>query len=486
VIIGLLLIFPVAVFCLNAPTQATLLNITDTSMILKWQDNEGYELGYIIERDSGTGYDSIGEVGPGSGIMTYSGTGMSGLTPDKLYKYRVYGYNETDTSDYAIDSMWTIKSIIFTKAENSYEGGKDDGYAFNSTVPFPSPPLIIKQATLLNITDTSMVLKWSDETGYEDGYIIERDSGTGYDSVGECGPGSGIMTYDGTGMKGLTSDRKYIYRVWAYNAEDTVYIEDSMWTTKVILTKAENTYQGGNDDGYAFYSTVPFPIPPLIIEHATLLSITDISMVLKWEDKTGYEDAYVITRKNPFGWDSIGECGPGSGIMTYDGTGMSGLTPDRKYIYRVWAYNAEDTVYIEDSMWTTKVILTKAENTYQGGKDDGYAMIELTDTTLIAVKETYSLLIPRVFSLNQNYPNPFNTRTVIKYGIPRKGHISIYIYDLMGRLVKTLIDEAQEPGYYQVIWDGRDNLGRRLASGIYFYRMKNGNYLSPRKIIILR
>ena len=394
----LFLIIPMFCFALNPPTQATLLSITDTSMVLKWQDSEGYELGYIIERDSGTGYDSIGECGPGSGIMTYSGTGMSGLTPDKMYRYRVYGYDADTTSDYEVDSMWTIKTIIATKADNSYQGGNDDGYAFYSTVPFPLPPLIIKQATLLSIADTSMVLKWSDESGYELGYIIERDSGTGYDSVGSTGPGNGIMTYDSTGMSGLTPDKKYKYRINAYNASDTVSIEDSMWTTKAILTKAGNTYEGGKNDGYAFYTTVAYPIPPVVIERATLLDIADTSMVLKWQDETGYELGYIIKRDSGTGYDSVGECGPGSGIMTYTGTGMSGLTPDKKYKYRINAYNASDTVSIEDSMWTTKVILTKAGNTYEGGKDDGYAFYELSRPTafsLISPSDSSILSISR-------------------------------------------------------------------------------------------
>ncbi len=109
------------------------------------------------------------------------------------------------------------------------------------------------------------------------------------------------------------------------------------------------------------------------------------------------------------------------------------------------------------------------------------------DSLIVGIRmaETHTNILPRFFSLCQNYPNPFKIRTIIKYGIPKKCHISINVYDSMGRLVRTLIDETKEPGYYKIFWDGKDNRGQRLPCGIYFYRMENEVYVSPLKIVIV-
>jgi len=100
-----------------------------------------------------------------------------------------------------------------------------------------------------------------------------------------------------------------------------------------------------------------------------------------------------------------------------------------------------------------------------------------------------TLLVPR---LSQNYPNPFGKITEIRYQIPKgvdsrqKSVVSMNIYDITGRLVRTLVNEAQEPGYYKVLWDGKDDLGKAVASGIYFYRIEAGDFTGMRKMVVTR
>ncbi|MCK4447806.1 MAG: T9SS type A sorting domain-containing protein, partial [Candidatus Marinimicrobia bacterium] len=77
------------------------------------------------------------------------------------------------------------------------------------------------------------------------------------------------------------------------------------------------------------------------------------------------------------------------------------------------------------------------------------------------------LLIPEDYAIYQNYPNPFNSNTIIKYQIPFESKTTINIYDIMGRLVNTLVDERQMPGYYLSRWDGRNNSGQIVSSGMY-------------------
>jgi hypothetical protein len=93
---------------------------------------------------------------------------------------------------------------------------------------------------------------------------------------------------------------------------------------------------------------------------------------------------------------------------------------------------------------------------------------------------------PLATALHQNYPNPFNGHTTISYSLERPEHVSVRIYDTAGRLVRTIEDRDRPAGTWQVVWNGRDNASRPVASGIYFMRMKAGSYGESRKIVYLR
>jgi hypothetical protein len=100
-----------------------------------------------------------------------------------------------------------------------------------------------------------------------------------------------------------------------------------------------------------------------------------------------------------------------------------------------------------------------------------------------------SLAIPTEYALFQNYPNPFNPATTLRYALPQgfSGRVVLTLYDLMGQEVKQLLDEMQEPGYYRVVWDGTDNLGQGVASGVYFYRLRAGDrFLAVKKMLFVR
>jgi hypothetical protein len=81
------------------------------------------------------------------------------------------------------------------------------------------------------------------------------------------------------------------------------------------------------------------------------------------------------------------------------------------------------------------------------------------------------VLVPEKFNLSQNYPNPFNPTTKIEYDLPVSAGVRIEIFDILGRRVKTLIDERKETGFYTTMWDGRNNYGKEVASGVYLYRI---------------
>ncbi len=93
---------------------------------------------------------------------------------------------------------------------------------------------------------------------------------------------------------------------------------------------------------------------------------------------------------------------------------------------------------------------------------------------------------PAIFALAQNAPNPFGPRTMIRFSVPREGPVSLKVFNVGGRLVRTLVDERMPAGPHAVRWDGRDEGGRALASGVYFYRLDDGDRAQTRKSVLLR
>ena len=101
-------------------------------------------------------------------------------------------------------------------------------------------------------------------------------------------------------------------------------------------------------------------------------------------------------------------------------------------------------------------------------------------------KELKLLPIPESYHLSQNYPNPFNPITIIQYDIPEEGYIQLVIYDLLGRTVRTLVNKKVLPGYKSIKWDGKNDNGSLVTSGVYFYMIQAGNFSKTKKMIILK
>jgi hypothetical protein len=93
---------------------------------------------------------------------------------------------------------------------------------------------------------------------------------------------------------------------------------------------------------------------------------------------------------------------------------------------------------------------------------------------------------PRTAHLSQNVPNPFRTSTSISFQLPAPSHVSLKIYDVGGRLVRTLKDRQEVAGYHELAWDRRDDAGRAVASGVYFCRLTTADYAQTRKMILVQ
>jgi hypothetical protein len=139
----------------------------------------------------------------------------------------------------------------------------------------------------------------------------------------------------------------------------------------------------------------------------------------------------------------------------------------------------------------------------------GYQKMNITDTSFYSFKSHRNLsvrsfklvigipefvnevegeipLAPDNFHLAQNFPNPFNPGTQIQYQLPQRISVNLKIYNLIGQKIKTLISEEQDPGYYQIYWNGKDDYNREVGTGIYILRMKAGNFVQTKKMILTK
>ena len=113
--------------------------------------------------------------------------------------------------------------------------------------------------------------------------------------------------------------------------------------------------------------------------------------------------------------------------------------------------------------------------------------IWIIDMSQTGIEETKSLSsIPKSFSLKQNYPNPFNPSTTISYDLPEKSRIRIDIFNLLGTHIRTLTNCLKASGHYSIMWDGLNDQHQSVPSGIYIYRLKAGNSVVSRKMLLVR
>ena len=166
-----------------------------------------------------------------------------------------------------------------------------------------------------------------------------------------------------------------------------------------------------------------------------------------------------------------------------------------------WGYVDGDTIRIDIVLWdmdrSSKDVTAAHQSIYAKSwwgsewADTGfdkffmYRGIYLSPQLVVGVNDPTGTA-PRTFALDQNYPNPFNPETEIRYQIPHQERVTLKIYNLLGKEVATLVDEARDPGEYVVRWDGRNSAGTVVSSGVYFCRIQAGPFTDVRKMAFVK
>ena len=112
--------------------------------------------------------------------------------------------------------------------------------------------------------------------------------------------------------------------------------------------------------------------------------------------------------------------------------------------------------------------------------------ISITKPTITTSVEHTDDAVPVKFNLEQNYPNPFNPSTTISYTLNKPDAVKLNIYDILGRLVNTLVDEYKAAGSYTILWNGKNNHGQDVKSGVYIYSLTAGDRTQNKKMLLLK
>jgi hypothetical protein len=152
---------------------------------------------------------------------------------------------------------------------------------------------------------------------------------------------------------------------------------------------------------------------------------------------------------------------------------------------------ADTTTYIDYTWWSTEPVFIAEVSSREGETNPDYTTADFISVaggrTGIGDGGT-EVPVPRTFALEQNTPNPFNPQTSISFTVPEdaSGRVELAVYSLRGQRVRTLVSDTKAPGRYTVAWNGRDDAGRALPSGVYLYRLTAGEQVLTRKMMLAK
>jgi len=156
------------------------------------------------------------------------------------------------------------------------------------------------------------------------------------------------------------------------------------------------------------------------------------------------------------------------------------LSSDDGVTWATYNFNSRNTSQVSRNCFQ----VDETNNTlYVGTENQGVLSLDLNIPTSIQNIEN---IILKSYKIYNNYPNPFNNQTVIRYSVSDISKVQIQVYNILGQLITTLVNEDKHPGVYEVFWNGKNIKGEDAPSGLYFYRFKSGKFEDVKKMILLR
>ncbi len=162
-------------------------------------------------------------------------------------------------------------------------------------------------------------------------------------------------------------------------------------------------------------------------------------------------------------------------VMNFNSSNQTISNLEFPYAGDWYEFTMDDTLYTSDGNYSDYEIPTSKAKVYTNYKNWPDLGVDYQINAL-----------PVEFSLKQNHPNPFNAATRITFSLPEDGDVSLIIYDLLGRRVRELVSGKWRTGVYQMQWDGKDDLGQPVSSGVYLYSLKTSRHSATKKLLMLK
>jgi hypothetical protein len=248
----------------------------------------------------------------------------------------------------------------------------------------------------------------------------------------------------------------------ASGLDEYAYVAPTLYDSTVSGGMMYTTFMiaGYTGDGMKLYSSAPdsgyskdnlMPVRPV----GLVANYQAGAVVLSWTAPTDPDiDVYNVYRSTTAGFDP----GTTSPIASVKGIAYTdnAVTPGTQYYYRIDAvdFSGNKSPYSDEASVVTGIT---AENG-----------------------------IPTEFALKQNYPNPFNPSTEIGFAVPKAVRVKLSVFTVTGELIATLVDREMSAGNYTVTWNGESLSGRTVSSGLYLYRIEAGDFVSVRKMVMLK
>ncbi|MBL7074089.1 T9SS type A sorting domain-containing protein [candidate division KSB1 bacterium] len=351
----------------------------------------------------------------------------------------------------------------------------------------------------------NLMSRWGRTTDIEWIYWVKIDSGGNILENYFQGPGHstspflGIRANDHPILKTVTlnnmvsdvgiSDYKFFLSPERSKGEDysrETLMDNDPWTYKIMAEEMinEGKYESPADP---FTVEVSDARNYLYLEFNSLMEGSDLRLTfgVKLKDNSiwyySVHNDPAVQAVNGEGWRRTTiELPEGTPINDLDSLKIMGssywiFTIILEDLSKIFMLNDDYTLLEYPLLWGGEVVLNEYNSTVL------FAFDELT-----AIAGNQVTLRSQVFFLSQNYPNPFNTLTSIQYELPNPLGVTLKIYSTRGQEVKTLVDQYQGPGFYTAHWDGRNDEGSVVSSGLYFCRITAGEFTQTKKMILIR
>ena len=261
-----------------------------------------------------------------------------------------------------------------------------------------------------------------------------------------------VERLDGDTWVGLNSVSAYgndEYVVEATTLADSTSENDAIMTYRIIAAMEEGNFASEPESGYSVDNIAP-GAPTGVVA-----GISDGVVYLEWAPSDANDlDYYAVYRS----MDPEFLPGEESMIGSSEGSEFSDDVEELgDYYYAVTAFDV-----------------------HENESDPS----ELVNVTLLSLEDIYGL--PKEYALHQNYPNPFNPTTTLRYDLPEDATVSVVIYDMVGRQVRTLVSSQTSAGYHSIMWNATNNKGQSVSAGLYLYTIQSGDFRQVRKMVLLK